>query len=293
MRSRIGYRVNIESASEKGVNVSDDNEVVELLKANLEAQNRTTHAVRAFVRFLFIQLVAVTIAAPLTYVGIAFEFMYPTLFVAFIVLVVGIIWSSTAGWNELGLSDRFRESRAKDRVARAQSAESERQAREKVRDAQKQQRAEDRKKLFASRRFRVGASILIPVGFVLLGAGIVIPQLLEQASIEADAQRLQALPETYDAAVQKCEASMVGVTEVDVDSVRTQDGTALQLTVDYIFEDIGRDGFVNCVSEELTGAGSAGLTSGGLGRVQGDFSLRRTSTTSSQSLLFTPTAAAD
>lgn len=71
------------------------------------ASNRTTRAVRAFVRFLFIQLTAITIAlfinilANLGDEGPIFVFQI----MAFLVWMVGLIWSSIAGWSELHLSD--------------------------------------------------------------------------------------------------------------------------------------------------------------------------------------------
>lgn len=40
----------------------DNSRIESLLEESIRASNRTTHAVRAFVRFLFIQLVAITLA---------------------------------------------------------------------------------------------------------------------------------------------------------------------------------------------------------------------------------------
>ncbi len=84
----------------------------------IEAQNRTTHAVRAFVRFLFIQLSATTLAIFLwnlsNIVVDTSECMYNSekcggngflQFVAIATLLVGIVWSSNAGWSELSKSD--------------------------------------------------------------------------------------------------------------------------------------------------------------------------------------------
>ena len=84
----------------------------------VRAQNRTTHAVRAFVRFLFIQLTSTTLGVFLWNLSNLFideqkcgysgdncggnGFLQ---FVAFITILVGIIWSSNAGWSELSKSD--------------------------------------------------------------------------------------------------------------------------------------------------------------------------------------------
>jgi fatty acid desaturase len=88
--------------------------VEELLKQSIAASdrttaasNRTTRAVRAFVRFLFIQLVAITIAIFLNTVA-TLDYQNPIValqLVAFVVWLVGLIWSSYAGWSELELSN--------------------------------------------------------------------------------------------------------------------------------------------------------------------------------------------
>jgi hypothetical protein len=41
---------------------NDNAELAELLRANIEASNRTTHAVRAIVRFVFLQLTITTVS---------------------------------------------------------------------------------------------------------------------------------------------------------------------------------------------------------------------------------------
>jgi hypothetical protein len=84
----------------------------------VRAQNRTTHAVRAFVRFLFIQLTGITLAVFLWNISLAFvdeqacfqngdnctgnAFLQ---FLAAIVWLVAVIWSSSAGWDELNKSN--------------------------------------------------------------------------------------------------------------------------------------------------------------------------------------------
>jgi hypothetical protein len=87
-----------------------------LLVEVIAASNRTTRAVRAFVRFLFIQLTATTAAVFIWNLGSQFqdpsqcfagvcEPNGPALFLAVIVWIVGVIWSSIAGWTELSYSD--------------------------------------------------------------------------------------------------------------------------------------------------------------------------------------------
>jgi hypothetical protein len=84
----------------------------------IESQNRTTHAVRAFVRFLFIQLSATTLAIFLwnlsNIVVDTSECVYNSencggngflQFVAIATLLVGIVWSSNAGWSGLSKSE--------------------------------------------------------------------------------------------------------------------------------------------------------------------------------------------
>lgn len=71
----------------------------------VRAQNRTTHAVRAFVRFLFIQLTGLTIVYFLWNLFVESD---GNAFIAFLVLAVWlgtVIWSSAAGWDELRKSN--------------------------------------------------------------------------------------------------------------------------------------------------------------------------------------------
>jgi hypothetical protein len=86
-----------------------------LLEKNIEASNRTTHAVRALVRFLFIQLSFLTAAFVVWQIGLAFPDenncsafgCEPHGLVSIIVLVIvvaGVVLSSSAGWEELRLS---------------------------------------------------------------------------------------------------------------------------------------------------------------------------------------------
>lgn len=86
-----------------------------LLAELIRATDRTTRAVRAFVRFLFIQLAAITLAIVVFQLGIftqdpsecAFGVCSPNGFtttVAALIWIGGVIWSSIAGWGELELS---------------------------------------------------------------------------------------------------------------------------------------------------------------------------------------------
>lgn len=91
-------------------------ETDKLLRDLIQATDRTTRAVRAFVRFLFIQLAAITLAILVFQLGVitqdpsecAFGICSPNGFtttVAVLIWLGGVIWSSIAGWEELGLSE--------------------------------------------------------------------------------------------------------------------------------------------------------------------------------------------
>lgn len=79
----------------------------ELLKESIKASNRTTHAVRAFVRFFLIQLTASTVALAIYLYSTTNPFDSNTflIFAAAIIWVYGVIVSSYAGWTELRLSE--------------------------------------------------------------------------------------------------------------------------------------------------------------------------------------------
>lgn len=88
----------------------------ELLREVIKASNRTTRAVRAFVRFLFIQLSAITLAVLVFQIGsltqdsseCAFGICPPSprfTIVAGLIWLGGVLWSSRAGWLELEESD--------------------------------------------------------------------------------------------------------------------------------------------------------------------------------------------
>jgi Na+/melibiose symporter-like transporter len=76
----------------------------------IQAQNRTTHAVRAFVRFLFIQLSALTLATFIFFVSFQLlnEEGAPNTFLLImggLIWIIGLVWSSSAGWSELEKSN--------------------------------------------------------------------------------------------------------------------------------------------------------------------------------------------
>jgi len=84
----------------------------------IRAQNRTTHAVRAFVRFLFIQLTGITFAIFLWNISTAFIDQQKCIeygtnctgntflqFLAVVVWIASVVWSSQAGWDELAKSN--------------------------------------------------------------------------------------------------------------------------------------------------------------------------------------------
>ena len=76
----------------------------ESTKQIIFAQNRTTHAIRAVVRFLFIQLTAITLAFIIGGLGTALENAF-VIFIAVVIYIIGIVWSSNAGWSELEKSN--------------------------------------------------------------------------------------------------------------------------------------------------------------------------------------------
>ena len=92
--------------------VNEDVSEQKLIYSNLDestkqiilAQNRTTHAIRAVVRFLFIQLTAITLAFVIGGLGSAFGNAF-VIFIAVVIYIIGIVWSSNAGWSELEKSN--------------------------------------------------------------------------------------------------------------------------------------------------------------------------------------------
>ena len=74
----------------------------ELMEKSIEASNRTTHAVRAFVRFALIEITATILGVAVGGLvgGIAGE-VSAGIFVGAIVILVGGIYGLTVGWDEL------------------------------------------------------------------------------------------------------------------------------------------------------------------------------------------------
>ena len=108
-------QVNVASQPQVGIGSTNSGKTIEDL---IRAQNRTTHAVRAFVRFLFIQLSGFTCAIFLWNLSTAFINEQECVeygnncsgngflqFLAAAVLIGSVIWSSQAGWEELGKSE--------------------------------------------------------------------------------------------------------------------------------------------------------------------------------------------
>ena len=90
--------------------LSELSRLIELQEKTIAASNRTTHAIRAFVLFLFYQLTAATLAV-FVY-RLAFEFpdenSLPNSFLTItsgIIWLVGIVLSSNKGWTEIRKSD--------------------------------------------------------------------------------------------------------------------------------------------------------------------------------------------
>jgi hypothetical protein len=95
--------------------MATEKDLATLLEKSIQAADRTTRAVRAFVRFLFIQLSFYTAAFITWQVGAAFEEEQCTIMgcqpnafwqtVVAILVILGIVLSSRAGWRELELSE--------------------------------------------------------------------------------------------------------------------------------------------------------------------------------------------
>ena len=84
-----------------------DKSVEKLLREAIKASDRTTHAVRAFVYFLFLQLAFTTIALFLWFVSTG-NLLDPIVWlqwVAYLVWFLGVLISSWVGWSELKASE--------------------------------------------------------------------------------------------------------------------------------------------------------------------------------------------
>ena len=81
-----------------------DKEILEVLERIEKASNRTTYAVRAFVRFLFFQLSATTIGSMLAAVAAATSLPWLGV-LGGIVTTGGLFWAGYAGRAELNKSN--------------------------------------------------------------------------------------------------------------------------------------------------------------------------------------------
>jgi hypothetical protein len=265
--------------------MTDDEAVAGLLQEGIDAQNRTTHAVRAFVRFFFIQLVAVTIASPLLYFGTNLDALGLVL-IALVVLVVGIVWSSYAGWTELGLSDRFTVAREEARALRQAQVEAERgksederEARKKVQDAARGESREARRKLLATRKFRWGV-IAISLAGIGGAAAILVPVLIAEEKVTSERAELLAdlslefsavlaglgedrseHSENYVLALDSC-SKTIGL-EASLESQYSIIGTTLRVRNFPRSAESSGEGLVTCVLRYLQGPEVARLTSNG------------------------------
>jgi hypothetical protein len=68
------------------------------------ASNRTTHAIRAFVLFIFIQLGFTTVAAFSITLGFSVNGAVGGVVFGFVFFVIGVIVSSSVGWKEIRMS---------------------------------------------------------------------------------------------------------------------------------------------------------------------------------------------
>ncbi len=100
---KIDSRIPSDSSKPVDLNVNE-RVVLPNIDSLIRAQNRTTHAVRAFVRFLFIQLTGITIAVFLWNLSLNLDGNGFLAFLAVAVWIVSVIWSSVAGWDELDKS---------------------------------------------------------------------------------------------------------------------------------------------------------------------------------------------
>ncbi len=95
--------------------MANEQNLAELLEESIKASDRTTHAIRAIVRFVFIQLSFITAAYLAWQIGLTFpdedncnplgcQPLFIWNLIVFILLVLGVSLSSRAGWHELSLS---------------------------------------------------------------------------------------------------------------------------------------------------------------------------------------------
>lgn len=258
------------------------NDVEDLLRQSIEAQNRTTHAVRAFVRFLFIQLTAITVASGL--VGLSFSWGIPFLaFLAAVVAIVGVIWSSFAGWSELELSDRFAETRRRkaeqDRAVRA----AQEQANVDLREQESARRRAARQEWLADptnmKRLKRRSLLIALVAIVLTATVIVIVAIqepLRRASL-SDAERFtEDITTLYETALAEC-ANEAGISDLRLRDRFNISGDVLTLTSGTTSSANPADQLLNCVARQLTGNDVVSLGRGEE-RSQGEYVVSRSGT---------------
>lgn len=87
--------------------MSDKNheELVALLKEQIRATNRATHALRAIVRPSTIMLVAILVALPLALIGFLADYLVALVFLAALVIIGGAIAAIVAQISETRKSD--------------------------------------------------------------------------------------------------------------------------------------------------------------------------------------------
>ena len=83
---------------------NSDSELVNLLRANIEASNRTTHAVRAIVRYVFLQLTITTVCGVLYAVGAATNLNQIFVPISSIAWIAGTIYASLSARRDLKAS---------------------------------------------------------------------------------------------------------------------------------------------------------------------------------------------
>ena len=76
-----------------------------LLEAQIRASNRTTRAVRALVRFAFIQLLGLTVGGLLFAASVNSDNAAAYSAFGSLVIIASVVASSMVGWSELALSD--------------------------------------------------------------------------------------------------------------------------------------------------------------------------------------------
>lgn len=85
-------------------NNQGNQELTELLRANIEASNRTTHAVRAIVRYVFLQLSITTVCGVLYAVGAATNLNQIFVPVSSVTWIAGTIYASLSARKDLKAS---------------------------------------------------------------------------------------------------------------------------------------------------------------------------------------------